>query len=346
MELREISTNLCRILSGVYLFTYQDLAYQLIYPGVETKYNAEIYAQREYDQNRFNDWIKPEEVVDVLVDLGLWNYEGDRFLKQTEKEIEAQKVALYKSFLIPKKIKEIKKNIKKLKDKHNKHYGIRHSLDYLTSEGYIELVKNQYLLINSLFDSSGHKIFRSIDTTDSTAMGNLSAIIAAEIISIESFKEISRSDIWKSYWSANKERLFDKPTVDWTDEQKTLVVLTKMYDSAYEHPECPPEDVFLDDDMFDGWMLCQKEENDKNKQKSRAEKMLEGKNIGKAGEVFLVANSKEEAQNIYSLNSATNTHIIKERAQAVEKYGQIDDINLPDVQRNLFIQQNNERKNR
>ena len=120
-----------------------------------------------------------------------------------------------------------------------------------------------------------------------------------------------------------------------------------MYDSAYEHPECPPDSVFEDDDMFDGWMITQKRENEKNRNKNRTEKLLEGKKLDKAGEIFIVANSKEEAQNIYGLNDHTSRHIIKERESLLKSTSQIiDDANLPDVKRELVVQANQQFKSR
>jgi hypothetical protein len=118
-----------------------------------------------------------------------------------------------------------------------------------------------------------------------------------------------------------------------------------MYDSAYQHPECPPDTVFEDDDMFDGWMIKQRRENEKNKNKNRTEKMLEGRKLDKAGEVFIMANSQEEAEQIYGLNDNNARHIIKERNQVIlQSTEQIVDAALPDVQRNIILQTNQQFK--
>jgi hypothetical protein len=91
----------------------------------------------------------------------------------------------------------------------------------------------------------------------------------------------------------------------------------------------------------------QKRENEKTRNKNRTEKILEGKKLDKAGEIFIVANSQEEAQNIYNLNDNSSRHIIKERESVIKNTDQtIDDTKLPDVQRNLVIQSNQQFKNR
>jgi len=102
----------------------------------------------------------------------------------------------------------------------------------------------------------------------------------------------------------------------------------------------PEDNIIDDDDAFDGWMILQRRENEKNRNKQRAEKML-GNKLGKAGEVFLMAGSKEEAQSIYGLNDPVSQNIIKERNQAVFNSDKaINETSLPDVQRNLQMQRN------
>lgn len=347
MDNRLLNIYLSRILSGFYLFFYNNSRYKLVYPDIHIKYEAELYAEQEYESIKFNDWINDDSIVDSLVSMGVWTYGGDDNLKNLEKQIEDLKVDLYKNFLNPTKLKTLKRTLSNTKNAYNRQYEIRHSLDNYTAYGYSQILKNQYILIHSLYDSNNSRIFIDINNTDLKLLDNLSMIVSSNTIDISTFREIARSDIWRNYWSANNRSLFDKATINWTDEQKTLVVLTKMYDSAYEHPECPPDKVFEDDDMFDGWMISQKRENEKNRNKNRTEKMLEGKKLDKAGEIFIVANSQEEAQNIYDLNDHTSRHIIKERESLLKNTSQIiDDSNLPDVKRELVIQTNQQFKNR
>jgi hypothetical protein len=340
MEPRILNLYLSRILSGFYIFVYQKTNYKLIYPDISIKYQAEIYAQNEYEDNKFNDWISDDDILYTLIDLGLWNREGDNNLKKLETQIEDLKVDLYKNFLNPNKIKNLKKSLNNIKKNYNKMYEIRHSLDHITPTGYSNHLKNQYILIESLHDLQDNKIFPDFNSVNYELLNSLSLLISQNSIDISIFRSIARSDLWKNYWSANKDKIFDKATTDWTDEQKTLVVLTKMYDSAYEHPECPPDSIFEDDDMFDGWMIIQKRENEKNKNKNRTEKMLDNK-LNKAQEVYFMAGSKEEAQNIYSLNDINSQNIIKERNTVIFNTDkELNQDQLPDVKRDLVVENN------
>lgn len=347
MDQRTIGIYLSRILSGFYLFLYNNKKYKLVYPDTTVKYEADLYAQEEYDKNKFNDWIQDDNIVDTLVTMGIWNYNGDDNLKNLEKQIEDLKVDLYKNFLNPAKVKNLKRTLANTKSAYNRNFNIRHSLDSYTLTGYINELKNQYLLAHSIYDVNNHRVFDNLQNIDLKIFTNLSLEISSHTIDIETFRLIARNDMWKNYWSANNDNIFNRAVVDWTDEQRTLVVLTKMYDSAYQHTECPPDNVFEDDDTFDGWMISQRRENEKVRNKNRMEKTLEGKNLGKAGEVFVMANSQEEAANIYSLNDGSSRHIIRERNAVIKNTsGYIDDQNLPDVQRQILVQHNEQFKNR
>ena len=347
MDNRSINIYLSRILSGFYLFLYKNTRYKLVYPDISIKYEAELYAEEEYEKNKFNDWITEDSIIDSLVSMGVWNYNGDDNLKNLEKQIEDLKVDLYKNFLNPSKLKSLRRTLSNTKNAYSRQYDIRHSLDSYTAVGFSQILKNQYILIHSLYNQNNNKIFQDINNIDINLLNILSNIISENTLDISIFRQIVRHDIWKNYWSANSDHIFEKSVINWTDEQKTLVVLTKMYDSAYQHPECPPDSVFEDDDMFDGWMILQRRENEKNKNKNRTEKLLEGKKLDKAGEVFIVANSKQEAQNIYDLNDHSSRHIIRERESVIKQSNDtIQDANLPDVQRNLVVQSNQQYKNR
>jgi len=340
MDNKNTVLYLSRILSGYYTFLYNDTKYKLVYPDIQIKYDAEIYAQEVYDNNRFNDWITDEEILDFLISVGLWTYDGDLSLSKITKDIENTKVELYQSLLNPNKTKFIRRQLNNLNNLYNKKYEIRHSFDHLTIDGYATLLKSQYILMHSIYDFKDNLVFNFNDNADFKTINDISNIVNSNAIDIKTFREIARSDNWRSYWSANKDRVFDKPTMNWSDEQKTLVVLTKMYDSAYEHMECPTDEVIEDDDMFDGWLILQKRENEKSKSKARSEKILKDKKLGNAQEIFLVANSSQEANNIYNLNEDTSRGIIRERQHILAKSNGLKESELPDVQRKLVMETN------
>lgn len=341
MDKRLLSLYISRILSGQYIFVYNDTIYKLIYPSINIKYQAELCALDIYENNKYNDWISNDDIINWLIDSGLWSYEAEHRLDQMDHQIEDHKVDLFNNFLNPTKLKSIRRSLDNLRRTQQKLYSIRHSFDHITIEGYSNLIKNQFIFMHSIYDAQDKLLFPDLNKVNYNLLNTLLNVVNDNTIDIPVFKTIARNEVWRNYWSANKENIFGKPTIEWTDEQKTLVVLTKMYDSVNEHPECPPDSVIEDDDMLDGWMILQKRENEKQKSKNRSEKLLKDKKLGNAKEVFLVANSVEEANNIYNLNDSNSRNIIKERNQLLAKANRdIKEAELPDVQRDILVQNN------
>jgi hypothetical protein len=68
---------------------------------------------------------------------------------------------------------------------------------------------------------------------------------------------VARTDPWRGVWAARRAEagVFGKPACDLTDEQRSVVGWSLLYDGARECPDCPPDDVLTDDDAFDGWLI-------------------------------------------------------------------------------------------
>ena len=340
MDDRTISIHLSRILSGSYIFNSGRGRYKLIYPDLAVKYEADLLAEQVYEECKFQEWVLQEEIVYLLVDMGVWTPDGEKMLLSLEKQIEDYKVNLFQNYLNPKLAKSIRAKLASAKKNHDKLYNTLHSLDHLTYEGYSNHIKNEFIMAKSMFHMDNSPVFPDMENVDYSFLEQL--IIAANraTISMSDYKALVRSDLWKNYWSPNKgSNLFPRPVCEWTDEQRTMVVLSKMYDSIYEHPDCPDEAIIADDDLLDGWSIVQRREYEKNKKKNQADKMMKGKGLANAKEVYLVANSKQEADNIYGLNDVQSANVIQERNKVILGSKQdIKEASLPDVQRDLIVQ--------
>lgn len=109
-----------------------------------------------------------------------------------------------------------------------------------------------------------------------------------------------------------------------------------MYDSVYEHPECPNDKVIDDDDMLDGWMISQRRKIDKAKKQTTIDSL--NPNLKKANEVFLFGQSQNEVEEILSLNSQESLGRMKEKISYINQYGTTSDSALPDNQRRIITE--------
>lgn len=334
-----ISLLIQRISSGKLIFYYEDSRFYALAADNEIKYEAELLYEKIIEDNKFSNWIKKENLHILLDKVDIWNKEDEDLLKKIEKKLENQKLSLYNERLKKQRVAEIKKEISLSKDSISKLLSRKHSFDYITLEDYASGKKIEFLFTKTICDSKNNLVFDS-DTSkiDYNYFTFLTSEIANHFISIEQYKQIARSEHWKTIWNANKSNVFNRSAIDLTDEQKSLINVSVMYDRIYEHPEAPDETVIEDDDMLDGWMIYQKRKTEASKKEGRAQDILA--KHGDAREIFIVGD-KEDAEDIYSLNSHQSSRIVSQRKRAVLSSDDgVDEFNLPDVQMGLLQKTN------
>lgn len=340
---------LSRIISGILIFDSNNKRYCLKYPSTRLKYESELYYSSIYDDAKFSGWLTKTDVLSYLKDYGVWSNQKEQELSGIKKQIESLKIELFKSLVQPRKQKGIRSKLKGLKLSQEKYLQTKHSLDYMTLEGYCENLKNQFLIINSLYilnnNNEMEPVFLDKTNIDYTELESISSDITKHNIDMSTFRSLARNEVWKNYWSANQEQVFPHAVVDWTDEQRTLVLFTRMYESARGSTECPPEAVFDDDDMFDGWLALQHEKNNKEKQDKLEEKSF-GDKMAKSQEIFFFAGEAKDAKEIHEMNSNTTKAIVKERNEAILRNKELKASQLPDVERELNIKSQELLKNK
>ena len=117
---------------------------------------------------------------------------------------------------------------------------------------------------------------------------------------------------------------------------------SNTYSSALSSQSPPDLSVLDDDDMFDGWFISQRK-------KDAEEKInVENSKINNSQEVFVVAETLEDAKKINQSNSIHSKMIKKERFNATEKAGEagINHGQLPDVKRQILSELQSMQRNK
>ena len=279
----------------------------------------------------------------LLKKLEIWNEEDDKLLEQTEKKLENTKVMLYQNRLNKSKITTIKKDLANLKNTINKLFAKKHSFDYVTLEEYASGKKNEFLYVNSIrYHDTNKLVFdQNLNRVYYDQFVEITNEITNYFITVEQYKKIARHESWKTTCSGNKYNVFNRPASELTDEQKSLLNISAMYDRIYEHHESPEESVIADDDMLEGWMIYQKRKSEAENKENKAQDILS--KHGNAKEIYLVGD-KEDAEDIQSLNSLQSSRVVQQRKQLILRSSDgVDEVNLPDVQ-NELVQRINSKK--
>lgn len=339
-ENHDIESKLYQILHATHYFTFNGIKYKSVANTIEDKYLANLIYNEILEEVKYENIMSWEQAKFVSERLGIWTSQNEEGLKGMEKMLENLKLDLYKSHINPDKVKTLRKQIKNIKSGIQKSNNNKHTLYHCTKEYYALNIKRQFLIALSIRDMNNNRLF-TIDNfwdSDDSLINAATEIMNTNYIPHEDIRKIARSEPWRSMWIINKGNTFSTASTEWTDEQRILASYSKMYDNVYESMDCPPDNIINDDDMLDGWFIDQRREKEKKQKESSIDKVV-GNKKGKDGqELFIMANSHDQAKEIYNMNDEATKAIIRSREQTIKAKGEVDHGDLPDVQNELRMQ--------
>lgn len=298
--------------------------------------SMEIYNDA-YEKAYFDGVMIDEELNSFLLDNDIYTPFDDMEIEKIKKTNEQLKLSAYKNFLNKKELARIKFLLRDNENKYSKILNKKNQFSHLTCSGVASYCRWNWIIERSTFKKDGSR-YGWKDVSVSKIMSHYEN----SSISMKEFREVARSDDWRPIWNLGKKtgNLFGKPAYLMTKDQLVLCSLSSMYDNVYESPESPNEKVINDDDCLDGWFIDQRQKMEKHKKEQEVNSMITNPKIANAGEVYLVANSPEEAKEIHSLNSFQAEAARVGRMQTIIQKGEASDLDFTDVQRDLTIQKN------
>ena len=326
---------LYRIFTGKLFFYYKNEKYELASPSVQIRYEAQLLYNNIINDEKYNDWLREENLERILISLGLWTMDTKTIIKSLEKKIDDTKVSLYNDRNLKDKTKINRKNLENYTKQLYSIFNKKSEMYSHTLEGYASSLKNEYIICKTLY-KDGDRVFVEDSKNNQnsyTLFNNIVNEINNHVIEGSSFKMLGRNNIWRMYWNCNKNNVFPGCVSDWTFDQRTLVSISKMYDNVYDHPECPEDVVVEDDDMLDGWMIIQRRKIENQKKQHKLDSL--NPKLQKAQEVFLIADNQEEASDIIGMNSPESLIKLKQRQEHLARVGSSSHLEMPDVQMDL-----------
>ena len=326
-----------RVETGKIFLNINNSIYSMHTPNKEQRAISELVYRETFDDSKYSELITREQVKILLERKGVWSSQDDKALKDYQKYLEDLKINLYESLYNMQVQSQLRKRIKALKDGINKSYAKKFSLDHITLESHAETARDEFLVALTIKDSNNNYVYNyeNWSKIDNYILQRFLNFISSNIITTEEYREIARTEPFRSKWSLFKQDLFSSQ--EFSAEQLTLCMYARMYDNVYEHPEKPTDEVIEDDDMLDGWFAKQNREAKKSREQKELDGMMGGKVNSKqsnsnAGELFVMAKNQQEADKIRNVNDLTGQIKMKQRGQALEQKGRLEEHQLPDVQ--------------
>ena len=338
MEFHQREYFVSRILRGHAKLKIRDDLVLLVHaPTVEENYDAQEYYQEIYEMAFLQGIMVEEEIKDMMLEQGLWTNQYESDIKNTETTIENLKVDLYNQSFNIKAQRKTRGSIRRAESVLVKLLGRKHSYDAMSCHGVANYSRSCWLIENCTYKDGKKYHFANI---------SVSAVLSRYHdygLSDKEIRNLAKTDPWRGMWSSFKKAggtLFETSASCYTNEQKNLILWSSMYDSIAESPDAPSDEIILDDEMLDGWLIIQRRERELRTKQKAAEDIISNEKIANSDEVFIVAKSEEDIQKIKSLNDPQATAIKHAREQALLSEEKTKQEDLPDVALDLQMQRN------
>jgi len=332
---------IARIIAGCLRFSVDGKRYLIRQPGRLRRYKAQQVYQEALTEALEDELYSDSEIENLLRSNGLWDDERQKQTATLDKDIEKLKVGLFRAFFKSKERDVIRKALSAAKQELASLYAQKNIYSPMGATGFAQVARTRYLVGSGLLNDKGKRVWKDDEFykgNDSLLDEAVTAYSEAQISDVV-MRALARSDQWRSVWNCKDNCLdiFGRCAVDLTEEQRNLLSWSQLYDSIAEHPNPPHDDIIRDDDAFDGWLVIQRRERERQRKEATAEGMLSGMNLPESGEIFLMAETDEDLQNIESLNSPQAAAIKRERLAHIAKKGEVEEQHMPDSRREIML---------
>jgi hypothetical protein len=317
MESYEKEYFLSKILLGYKIVEYKDLVLHIHPPNIKQNFLAQKIFKETYEEALLSGVFTRKEMLDFMIGQQIWSEDNENLLKKNLKSMEDAKVGVYENFGIVGKREAYREKIREIENDQKRLYTIKHQNDHADCQGLATFARWNWLIENTTTYEDGTPYdFYKLD------VGRVLRLSNQEELETSEYREIARFNKWQIIWGnsgSNPERVFNRPATQLTTEQQELVSWTKLYDNIGEATEPPPDEVVNDDDALDGWLISTRRKREKLLKQQKLDGLLD-KHQG-ADEVMLMANTREEVEEVYGLNDGESRMAVKSRMEELENSG-------------------------
>lgn len=335
---------IARIKSGFVRLKHKELTLKYKIPKDLVYESEEVYFD-VYQQSLESGVATEQTLYKILMERKLWDESKELSLTKTlPTDIENIKVEMFNLFHKPNEVNRLRLYLNRAKKEIVDLFDVRHQFDYLSCGGAALYSRWQFIVENSVTVNGQPLDFNKIHPHD------ILSLISNSTVDESIIRDIARNEPWQTTWIIAKKfnNLFDCCVADYSEDQKRLVSWSLLYDNIKDYDDCPSEEIIMDDDCFDGWMVLKRREQ---KAKTQADKLsgLSSKHAN-AQEIFIPVKNQYNSEginpeDIFSLNNPLAKSIIESRIQAVAEHGEVKLSELPDIKMSRGMELNNSQIN-
>ena len=328
MELHEREFFIARISTGYYKIKVSPDVVVYVHPLTRDEaFEATEIFQEALMEALDTGVMSRKESYEKMLETGVWSTEEEARIKQLEKDMEQYKVDIYSLYFKSNSREKARADLRLQEQEHSQLLGKKHAYDHVDAEGVANYAKLNWMIekATKLKDGSPY---------------NFSHFTSHEILQRKDSMQLNEQKIrilakdapWTNIWNVSKKTgtLFREETFSLTREQQVLMAWSSIYDSIKDSYEAPPDDVINDDDACDGYLIDQRRKRDKQRGQKAADELM---NVHPgAQEVFIPAETSEDAARVHGLNDGGSEMVRKNRLKSLEKgdlnYTEFSDVKM------------------
>ncbi len=342
MNVYEREYFVSRLRSGVYRLKLNTLSVQVKTPTIDDMvYSDEVFMESMLDSQK-NGVMTEEENLEWMLEKEIWTKDKDEKIEDLKNGLENLKVQIYNFRSKVKAREEVRTFIRATEKTIAKARAEKNSMFSKTCEGIATEAKNLALFERCCYVGNELLDLEYVD------INSLFYQFSSLHLSEKDIRELARNDPWRLCWNVKDHApLFsNEPGRELSNDQKGILIWSRMYDNIQESMDCPTEDVINDDDMLDGWFIVQRKKSESERAKQELESRTSNDKIANSDEVMIVTDSQKEAASIQSMNNVHAETIRKQRMAQVKRQGKATDSDFQDRKLEIRAQANQAFKER
>ncbi len=312
-----------------------DKPYYISAPSPAHKMEAAFEYEDALYECSFHGVLTDEEMLQILLDNHLWTMDEETELNSAPMRIDALKVEMFKRHVSfqSSRVEQTRRIVRRLRKRQAELSVRRHAYDFYTQTGLARTIQMQYLIARNTKDGNQQPV--DLETCNDWLLRNLLEAYSSNRPGELELRALAQYHVWRMIWSSGRQegRVFGVPSTWLTQEQQNLIAWSKLYDNINEHPEPPDKDVVEDDDLLDGWIIVEqkKRENAKREQEG-------GKHKSGAQEVYVMADTQDDANRINNMNDASTAFMKRQRAAVLKTKKVVGEQHMPDAKQQMSVQ--------
>jgi len=282
-------------------------------PAPEIVWDSEQYKSEIVESTKWLEIWPEKKLIDWYLFKGLLDHDYESHMKSLESQIKSAKKDIYGAAISAKgnlEDPQLKKARRALEGPQNRLRFFESSLATIrkkSREGHIADAAEDYLISKCFLDLRTREPIE----VETSLIDQAKYQILSTYPDGEEIRKLARANSTQLLFGLKKGEVFPKYP---NELQLMFLSYINMYENIFQHTDCPPAFIINDDDALDGWILSQ----DKGKASDNIPASVKNRE-----NVFITAETQEEANAIYSSNSGSARTMQKARFKELQTKGAV-----------------------